>query len=166
MGRRASAEAEPRREQTSSPKPARDTHLPATSTTREWADKKSRPRMGRSTPANRNSQEKSKLPNFKGMRRVPQLGIAEPLAAANLGPVGAERELWGRTDRLAPVSTRNRSPEMLSCRYSNEEAEETEASCGGGCVCRRPRFPTRSRAAHTCVPVQHIWHGKNTCEQG
>jgi len=164
LGRRASAEAEPRREHTGSPEPARDTHLPAASTTKELSDRKSNPKMGRSTPASRNSQVKAESPNCKETQRVPQEGIALPLAADSLGPVGAERELWGSTERLAPVSTKNRSPEMLSWRYNKDEAEVTEANCGSGCDRRRTRFPTRSRGAHTSSRSQPISHGRSTHE--
>ncbi len=54
--------------------------------------RKSKPRIGRSTPARRNSQEKEEPPNLRGTRRVPQDGMTRPLAAARRGPEGGAEE--------------------------------------------------------------------------
>ena len=76
------------------------------STSKWLEDKKSKPRMGESTEARRNSWENRWDPNWRGTERVPQERMERPSAPTNLGPKGGAEEWQGRTLRAAPVSTR------------------------------------------------------------
>ena len=88
----------------------------AGSTTSWWAAKKSLPKIGRETAANKNLNLKILPPKQTDRVEVDQEGIGRPLAPSKAGPEAGEGDQWGSRLREAPVSTRKTFPVKLSRR--------------------------------------------------
>jgi hypothetical protein len=69
--------------------------------------RKSAPSKGKETAANKNRHVKLCVPNFTAALRHPQQGIRAPAAEVMAGPVAGASDLYGITEKTAPVSTRN-----------------------------------------------------------
>ena len=86
------------------------------STIRSKKSRKSAPRMGKAIFASRKRQLKQIPPACNRRSFHPQQGIGDASAVVIRGPEGGLAELKGMTEKTAPVSTRNLSPDASSTR--------------------------------------------------
>ena len=117
-----------------------------------WAEKKSDPRMGRGTSANKKLWLTCSVRKRRESVREPNVRIADPLAATRVpGPVagrpGKPTKEKGKTETSAPLSMRKVRPDMSSLMEIAPwprlmaEIEGEELVVPGANAARRWRFP-------------------------